>query len=182
MQTVLKTLRFAIGIALLAGAVIVFLPRTGTAAEATGKVDIAVECRCTDQVGQNLCSTFKKGVQDSAGYRLVDAAKGFGMSVHLSCVDLWQGIDSPLAGTMSAVSLVFTIYADGLPGEVYEDSSVSRVGKDSTAEMSRKILAALGQLVSVNSSFFEHMRATAQKSAAPPASLSGPPSPAGSEQ
>jgi hypothetical protein len=179
-QTVLKASRFAIGFALLASAVLVFLIGTGTAAEATGKVDIAVECRCADQVGQNLCSTFKKGVQDSAGYRLVDAAKGFGMSVHLSCVDLWQGIDSPLAGTMSAVSLVFTIYADGLPGEVYEDSSVSRVGKDSTAEMSRKILAALGQLVSVNSSFFERMRATAQKSA--PASPSGPSGAAGSEQ
>ena len=164
----------------MALAALILLPRTGAAAEATGKVDIAVECRCTDQVGQNLCSTFKKGVQDSSGYRLVDAAKGFGMSVHFSCVDLWQGIDSPLAGSMSAVSLVFTIYADGLPGEVYEDSSVSRVGKNSTPEMSRKILAALGQLVSVNSSFFQHMRATAQKSA--PASPSGPPGPAGSEQ
>jgi hypothetical protein len=181
-QTVLKASRFAIGIALLASVVLVLLRGTGTAAEATGKVDIAVECKCPDPVGQNLCSTFKKGVQDSAGYRLVDAAKGFGMSVHLSCVDLWQGIDSPLAGTMSAVSLVFTIYADGLPGEVYEDSSVTRVGKDATADMSRKIIAALGQLVSVNSSFFEHMRATAQKSAAPAASPSGPPSPAGSEQ
>ena len=180
MQTVLKASRFAIGIALMALAALIFLPRTGAAAEATGKVDIAVECRCADQVGQNLCSTFKKGVQDSSGYRLVDAAKGFGMSVHFSCVDLWQGIDSPLAGSMSAVSLVFTIYADGLPGEVYEDSSVSRVGKNSTPEMSRKILAALGQLVSVNSSFFQHMRATAQKSA--PASPSGPPGPAGSEQ
>ena len=165
----------------MAIAVLIFRPRTGTAAEATGKVDIAVECKCPDPVGQNLCSTFKKGVQDSAGYRLVDAAKGFGMSVHLSCVDLWQGIDSPLAGTMSAVSLVFTIYADGLPGEVYEDSSVTRVGKDATADMSRKILAALGQLVSVNSSFFERMRATAQKSA-PASSPSGPPNPAASEQ
>src|SRR5260370_41919117 len=157
--------------AFLAIAVLTFLSRTGAVAGAGGKVDIAVECRCTDQVGQNLCSTFKKGVQDSSGYRLVDAAKGFGMSVHFSCVDLWQGIDSTLVGSISAVSLVFTIYADGLPGEVYEDSSVSRVGKNSTAEMSRKILAALGQLVSVNSSFFERMRATAQKYA--PASRSG---------
>ena len=181
MQTVLKASRFVIGIALLASVVLVFLHGTGTAAEAAGKVDIAVECKCPDPVGQNLCSTFKKGVQDSIGYRLVDAARGYGMSVHLSCVDLWQGIDSPLAGTMSAVSLVFTIYVDGLPGEVYEDSSVTRVGKDATAEMSQKMIGALGQLVSVNSSFFERMRATAQKSAAPP-SPSGPPSPAGPEQ
>ena len=96
------------------------------------------------------------------------------MGVHFSCVDMWQGIDSPLAGTMSAVSVAFTIYSDKLPGEVYEDSSVFRVGKDATPEMSRKIITALGQLIGMNSSFFERMRAeAAQKPAASP-SPSGP--------
>ena len=33
------------------------------------------------------------------------------------------GVDSKLTGTMSAVSVAFTIYAERLPGEVYEDSS-----------------------------------------------------------
>ncbi len=63
---------------------------------------------------------------------------------------------------MSAISVAFTIYADNLPGEVYEDSSVFRTGKDAAPEMSRKILAALGQLMSVNSSIFNRMRTTGE--------------------
>ena len=66
---------------------------------------------------------------------------------------------------MSAVSVSFTIYSDKLPGEVFEDSSVFRVGKDKVPEMSDQIVVALGQLVSANTSFFETMRAGAQPTA-----------------
>jgi hypothetical protein len=59
---------------------------------------------------------------------------------------------------MAAVSVAFTIYSDKLPGEIYEDSSVFRVGKDATGEMSRKIIAAIGQLVSANATLFQHLR------------------------
>lgn len=137
-----------------------FQPASARAADAgSGKINLEVECRCDDPVGKNFCSDFKQKVTESAGYRLTDNTKGYGLGVHFSCVDLWQGINQKLAGDMSAVSVAFTIYADDLPGEVYEDSSVFRVGKDATPEMSRKILAAIGQLVSVNSKFFDRMRA-----------------------
>jgi hypothetical protein len=61
---------------------------------------------------------------------------------------------------MSAVSVAFTIYSDKLPGEVYEDSSVFRVGKGAADEMSDRILAAVGQLATANKAVFEHIRAT----------------------
>lgn len=140
------------------------LPAISLAAGDEGRINVAVDCHCPDKVGQNFCSDFKGKVRDSAGYRLLDSIGGYGMGVHFTCVDLWQGIDNQLSGSMSAVSVAFTIFAENLPGEVYEDNSVFRVGKDATPEMSRQILAALGQLVTLNSSFFERMRTAAKKS------------------
>ena len=84
------------------------------------------------------------------------------MGVHFACVDMWKGIQDKLSGRMSAVSVSFTIYSDKLPGEILEDSSVFRVGKDAVPEMSQEIVTALGQLVDANASFFENMRAGAQ--------------------
>ena len=141
-----------------------------------GRTNIDVECHCADKSGQKFCADFKDKIRNSAGYRLADgSAKGYGIAVHFSCVDLWQGIDNQLAGSMSAVSVAFTIYAENLPGEVYEDSSVFRVGKDAGDEMSQKIVAALGQLVTMNSTFFERERMAAQKPAAAPTPFVYPP-------
>jgi hypothetical protein len=134
----------------------------GADAAATGKININVACRCPDVVGQNFCTVFKEKVQKSVGYQLAESTSGYGMGVHFACVDMWTGIDNKLAGRMSAVSVSFTIYSDKLPGEVFEDSSVFRVGKDKVPEMSDQIVVALGQLVSANTSFFETMRAGAQ--------------------
>jgi hypothetical protein len=133
-----------------------------------GKTNLNVDCRCPDPVGAEFCSGFKSKVAESPGYSLATNANGYGIGIHFSCVDLWQGIDNQLAGRMSAVSVAFTIYSDKLPGEVYEDSSVFRVGKDATAEMSRKIIAAVGQLISLNATFFQHMRAGAPASSPSP--------------
>jgi hypothetical protein len=158
----LKTSRL---IATFVLAVAVFLlPFAGNAASDDSKINVNVDCHCPDPVGQKFCGGFKDAVQASPGYSLSDNTKGYGMGVHFSCVDLWQGINQQLAGHMSLVSVAFTIYSDALPGEVYEDSSVFRVGEDAIPEMSRKILAALGQLVSVNGSFFDRMRAAAKAS------------------
>ncbi len=134
----------------------------GTSAD-TGKFDLAVECHCTDTVGQQLCADFKSKVAASPGYQLTEGNTGYGIGLHFSCVDLWSGLENGLAGRMSAVSVAFTIYSDKLPGEVYEDSSVFRVGKDATAEMSRKIIAAIGQLVTANQTLFNHLREAEQK-------------------
>jgi len=153
-------------------------PAIGMAAGDDGRINVAVDCHCPDKVGQNFCSDFKGKVRDSAGYRLVDSTGGYGLGVHFTCVDLWQGIDNQLSGSMSAVSVAFTIFAENLPGEVYEDNSVFRVGKDATAEMSRQILAALGQLITMNSGFFERMRTAAKKPPASSAPSGPPPSPA----
>jgi hypothetical protein len=148
---------FAVGVSLL--------PLTGTAANNDSKTDVFVDCHCPDSAGQKFCSGFKNTIQSSPGYRLADSTKGYGVGVHFYCVDLWQGINNQLAGHMSLVSVAFTIYSsDALPGEVYEDSSVFRVGEDAIPEMSRKILAAIGQLVSVNAGFFDKMRAGSKNS------------------
>ena len=136
-------------------------PVDGAAADAGGKININVACRCTDPVGQNFCAVFKDKIQKSVGYRLADNTNGYGMGVHLACVDMWKGLDDKLVGRMSAVSVSFTIYSDKLPGEVFEDSSVFRVGKDKVPEMSEQVVTALGQFVNANSSFFESMRASA---------------------
>jgi hypothetical protein len=129
----------------------------------TPKIDLAVECHCTDSVGLQLCADLKSKVAASPGYQLATGGSGYGVGVHFSCVDLWGGLENTLAGRMSAVSVAFTIYSDKLPGEVYEDSSVFRVGKDATAEMSRKIIAAIGQLVTANQNLFRHLHEAEQK-------------------
>ena len=144
-------------------------PGTCRADDAAGKVNVDVVCHCPDPVGQNFCATFKQRIDKSVGYELADDTSGYGMGVHLSCVDMWTGIDNKLAGRMSAVSVTFTIYSDKLPGEVFEDASVFRVGKDKVPDMSQQVMLALGQLISANSSFFESMRASAASGAAAPA-------------
>lgn len=140
-------------------------------ADESAKLNVNVACRCTDAVGQNFCDVFKQKIDKSAGYQLADDTSGYGMGVHFSCVDLWKGIDDKLVGRMSAISVAFTIYSDKLPGEVFEDSSVFRVGKDKVPEMSDQVVLALGQLVSANSKVFETMRQNAASgSPAAPAS------------
>lgn len=138
------------------------------------RIKAFVDCRCPDPVGLDLCAVLKKKISDSPGYRLVDKADGFGMGIHFSCVDLWKGINQGLEGRMSAASVTFTIYSAGLPGEIFEDSSVFRVGKQAVPEMSNRILAALGKLVSMNSAFFDQMRSTAQGSPSPDSSTPTP--------
>jgi hypothetical protein len=127
------------------------------------KIDLAVECHCADTVGEHLCADFKSKVAASPGYRLSEGNSGYGIGLHFSCVDLWGGLENGLAGRMAAVSVAFTIYSDKLPGEIYEDSSVFRVGKDATSEMSRKIIAAIGQLLSANEALFQHLREVERK-------------------
>ena len=147
------------------------LPVTGRAAGADdAKLSVFVDCHCSDPVGGDFCSALKDKVSDSTAYRLVDHTDAYGIGVHLWCVDLFTGlpgVSKELTGTMSAVSVAFTIYADRLPGEVYEDSSVFRVGKDAADEMSQKILSAVGQLATANKAVFEHMRAAAKPVATP---------------
>jgi hypothetical protein len=163
----LKT-NFASSIGILALILLVFpifLPAQARAAgnAADAKLSIFVDCHCSDPVGGDFCSALKDKIADTAAYRLVDHTDALGIGVHLWCVDMFTGlpgIDSKLTGTMSAVSVTFTIYADRLPGEVYEDSSVFRVGKTATDEMSQRILTALGQLSTANKTVFEHIRAT----------------------
>jgi hypothetical protein len=141
------------------GLLIVSAP--ATAAGDDNRLSVLVDCHCSDAVGGDFCSALKDKVKDSTAYRLVDHADAYGIGVHLWCVDLFAGIPgvaTKLSGTMSAVSVAFTIYSDRLPGEVYEDSSVFRVGKDAADEMSGKILAAVGQLATANKTVFEHMR------------------------
>jgi hypothetical protein len=146
------------------------LPAVSRAAGNDTQLSVFVDCHCSDAVGGDFCSALKDKVKDSTAYRLVDHADAYGIGVHLWCMDLFTGlpgIDSKLTGTMSAVSVAFTIYADRLPGEVYEDSSVFRVGKDATDEMSDKIVAAVGQLATANKTVFEHIRATPKPVATP---------------
>jgi hypothetical protein len=145
--------------------VLLIFPAQARAAgnETETRLSVLVDCHCSDPVGENFCSDFKDKVRDSVAYRLVDHADAYGIGVHLWCVDLFAGlpgVDSKLSGTMSAVSVAFTIYSDKLPGEVYEDSSVFRVGKGAADEMSDRILAAVGQLATANKAVFEHIRAT----------------------
>jgi hypothetical protein len=156
---------FIVAAGALALVIAALSPTNSVAEGGGGKTNINVACHCADAVGQNFCTVFKQKIDKSIGYQLADNTSGYGMGVHFACVDMWQGIDNKLDGRMSAVSVTFTIYSDKLPGEVFEDSSVFRVGKDKVSEMSDQIVTALGQLVSANSSFFENMRAGAQASA-----------------
>lgn len=140
-------------------------------ADDANRLSVYADCHCSDAAGQSFCADFKKKIQDSVAYRLVDHPDAYGIGVHLWCVDLFDGLpgmDKKLAGTMSAVSVAFTIYADRLPGEVYEDSSVFRVGKEAADEMADRIVAAVGQLATANKVAFEHMRSTARPAAPAP--------------
>jgi hypothetical protein len=143
--------------------VVLILPAPARAAgnAPDSKLSVFVDCHCSDPVGGDFCSALKDKVGDADAYRLVDHTDAYGIGVHLWCVDLFTGlpgVSSKLTGTMSAVSVAFTIYADGLPGEVYEDSSVFRVGKSATEEMSQRIVAAVGQLATANKTVFERIR------------------------
>jgi hypothetical protein len=129
---------------------------------------VSVECECPDPVGAGFCAAFKEKVAESPGYRLVpNDSSGYGIGVHFSSVDLWQGINAGMAGKISAVSVAFTIYAEKLPGEVYADSSVFRVGKDTFPEMTAKIVGALGQIINLNSALFDKLRTEAEATPTP---------------
>ena len=147
---------------MLALALLIFPAQARAAGPATdAKLSIFVDCHCSDPVGGDFCSALKDKISDSSAYRLVDHADAYGIGVHLWCVDMFTGlpgINSKLTGTMSAVSVAFTVYAERLPGEVYEDSSVFRVGKEATDEMSQRILTALGQLATANKAVFERIK------------------------
>jgi hypothetical protein len=156
----LKTFKFIPGLLV---ALLPLIPIAQKSSADAGKIDIAVECHCADSVGQQLCADFKSKVAASPGYHIAEGNTGYGIGLHFSCVDLWSGLENGLAGRMSAVSVAFTIYSDKLPGEIYEDSSVFRVGKDATAEMSRKIIAAIGQLIAANEALFQHLREAEHK-------------------
>ncbi len=163
--------KIASSIGILALLLLIFPAPGGAAGNATdAKLSVFVDCHCSDPVGGNFCSALKDKVGDSPAYRLVDHADALGIGVHLWCVDMFSGlpgVDSKLTGTMSAVSVAFTIYSDRLPGEVYEDSSVFRVGKEAADEMSKRIMAALGQLAIANKTVFERIRATPKAAPAP---------------
>jgi len=154
---------------MLALALLIFSTQARAAGPATdAKLSIFVDCHCTDPVGGDFCSALKDKISDSSAYRLVEHTDAYGIGVHLWCVDMFTGlpvINSKLTGTMSAVSVAFTIYAERLPGEVYEDSSVFRVGKEATDEMSQRILTALGQLATANKAVFERIQATPKPAA-----------------
>lgn len=156
---------------MLALALLIFPVQARAAGPATdAKLNIFVDCHCSDPVGGDFCSALKDKISDSSAYRLVDHPDAYGIGVHLWCVDMFTGlpgINSKLTGTMSAVSVAFTVYAERLPGEVYEDSSVFRVGKEATDEMSERILTALGQLKTANKAVFEHIQAPPKPTAAP---------------
>jgi hypothetical protein len=137
-------------------------------AAATQRLNVIVDCRCADAVGQKFCAAFKEKVREAKNYRLLDSAAGVGLGVHLSSVDMWEGINGQLLGRMSAMSIAFTIFADNLPGEIYEDSSVFRVGIDAVPEMSNKILAGLDQIATINAASLAELRAGSKPKGAPP--------------
>jgi hypothetical protein len=162
----------AVSIALIAVALLISPAFSRAAGGGTDtKLAVFVDCHCTDPVGDDFCGAFKDKVKDSTAYKLVDRTDTYGIAVHLWCIDLFSkipGVDSKLNGTMSAVSVAFTLYAaDRLPGEVYEDSSVFRVGRDATDDMAQSLLTAVGQIVNANKTVFEKIRA-AEKPAATP--------------
>lgn len=155
---------FTVTIALVAAALLIS-PAPGRAAggAADTRLGVFVDCHCTDQVGEDFCEAVKDKVKDSTAYRLANHVDTYGIGVHLYCIDMFSkiaGVDSKLNGTMSAVSVAFTLYAvDRLPAEVYEDSSVFRVGKDATDDMAQSLLTAVGQIVAANKAVFEKIRA-----------------------
>jgi hypothetical protein len=163
----LKTPRFIHLAIALAFALVATVPARIFAAD-DSRIAVSVECECPDPVGAGFCAAFKQKVAESPGYRLVpNDSSGYGIGVHFSSVDLWQGINAGMAGKISAVSVAFTIYAEKLPGEVYADSSVFRVGKDTFPEMTAKIVGALGQIVNLNSTLFDKLRNEAEATPTP---------------
>src|SRR5271170_4880732 len=109
-------------------------------ADESGRTDVYVDCRTPDRSGADLCASVRDKIRQSAGYLLVENTSTYGIGVHLSSVDVWSGIEGQLSGHMSAVAVVFTIFANKLPGEIYLDSSVLRVGKGAVPEMSSEII------------------------------------------
>ena len=165
----LKT-KLAASIATLA-LILMFAPQARAAGNDTdSRLSIFVDCHGKDAVGADFCTAFRDKVKTSSAYRLVDHTDAYGLAVHLWSVDLFAripGIDSKLDGTMAAVSVAFTLYSDRLPGEVYEDSSVFRVGKGATDDMANNLLSAVGQIATANKSVFEHIRETPKIEATP---------------
>jgi hypothetical protein len=174
----LKTSRLSFAVAALAFMLGVSLLTRVRADADDSRIDVDVDCRCPDPVGAGFCAAFKQKVADSPGYHLVSSSSsGYGIGVHFSSVDLWEGINAGMAGKITAVSVAFTIYAEKLPGEVYADSSVFRVGKNTFPEMTSKIVAALGQIVNLNSSLFNQMRTESEKTPSLAPALKPAPSP-----
>jgi hypothetical protein len=155
----------AFALALLIAPALILVTRV--AAADNGRTDVYVECHTPDAIGSGLCSTFKEKIRQSSGYNLVDNTSTYGIGVHLASVDVWSGIEGQLSGHLSAVSVVFTIFANKLPGEVYLDSSVSRVGKGAIDDMTEQMVSAVGQQVEANSDLFNRMRSQPEKSLAP---------------
>ena len=144
---------------------------TSVRARAAGgpeRTNVYVECHCDDPVGEKFCGTFQNAVSDSDEYTLAsNDTSGYGIGVHFACVDMFKGINDPMAGHMSAVAVAFTIYSEKLPGEVFADTTVFRVGQDAGDKMSDKILDAVGQIAKLNSSVLSKMApATAKPSPA----------------
>ncbi len=153
----------SIAAALALAAIAATPARSARAAEsAPPPLDVVVDCRCPDPVGQKFCAALKDKLRADKSFHLTDAATGLGMGVHVFSIDIWRGINDQLVDRMSAVSVAFTIFSDKLPGEIYEDSSVFRVGIDATGAMSDKVSAALGQIATVNAGAFAQMRAPAK--------------------
>ncbi len=134
------------------------------------RTNVYVECHCDDPVGRKFCGTFENAVSGSDEYTLASSStSGYGIGVHFACVDMFKGINDPMAGHMSAVAVAFTIYSEKLPGEVFADTTVFRVGQNAGDEMSDKILDAVGQIAKLNASVLSKMA---------PASAAAKPSPA----
>jgi hypothetical protein len=137
---------------------------TRAAADDSSRTDVYVDCHTADQIGEDLCATLKDKIRRSEAYTLAYNTETYGVGIHLSSIDVFAGIAGKLSGDMSAVSVVFTIFANQLPGEIYLDSSVLRVGKGAIDDMSSQMLTAVGQQVNANSDLFNKMRTTAQPS------------------
>lgn len=135
-----------------------------SAAGGPERTNVYVECHCDDPVGKKFCATFENAVSGSDEYTLASSStSGYGIGVHFACVDMFKGINDPMAGHMSAVAVAFTIYSEKLPGEVFADTSVFRVGQDAGSEMSDKILDAVGQIAKLNASVLSKMAPAAAK-------------------
>jgi hypothetical protein len=142
------------------------------------RTNVYVECHCDDPVGEKFCGTFQNAVSGSDEYTLASSStSGYGIGVHFACVDMFKGINDPMAGHMSAVAVAFTIYSEKLPGEVFADTSVFRVGQDAGDKMSDKILDAVGQIAKLNASVLSKMAPQAKES--PAAKPKAQPSPEG---